>query len=516
MRRALLLLLAAALPGAAMVRMAVLVGNNAGLAEEQVLQFATRDAEQVKATLEQLGGVDKGEARLLLDGDAPRLLALLKDTRERIAVLRAKGEKVQLLVYYSGHGSSEALHMNGGSLPIATIREAFRDLGADLKILIADACFSGALISPKGGLLAAPMPVTYVDELKVNGSAILTSSSAGELSQESKELRGSIFTHYFLSAIRGAGDADRDGAVTLWEAYTHTLSGMRRKLASATGAAQNPEFELDLKGSENVILTKVNLGQALLSLKGVPEGRYRVLEATHAMPVAEVHVADPEGAVLALPRGAYLVYRSAANGGVSGYADLRKTTRLVLGPADLKEVSPGVLRPKGPAAFESALPPVRLSAEPRFYPSFPGGTGVSAALEGALRLRAGSWSTAAAYAYLFPGETSIGPGMALRRFGHGFSARLHRHFREGRRLGLFAGIRGETWLLNQAIDGETLGDDSARLAGGMLILGADLRLGAGISLSATLGPGSLWSYRADGGLRADPVLPFTLGLGFGR
>ena len=60
----------------------------------------------------------------------------------------------------------------------------------------------------------------------------MASSSATELSQESDQLASSYFTHHLLLALRGAGDANQDGKVSLDEAYRYTynrtLAGTRR------------------------------------------------------------------------------------------------------------------------------------------------------------------------------------------------------------------------------------------------------------------------------------------------
>lgn len=508
-------LLAALLPAATaagMTRMAVIVGNNAGLPDEKVLQFAARDAENVSATLEQLGGVDRGMGSLLLDRPPADLMRALDEARARIAALRARGQQVQLLIYYSGHGSEEALHMNGGRLPMAAIRESFRGLEADLKILIADACFSGALLREKGGSLGGAVPVTYRDELKVNGSAILTSSSAGELSQESRELRGSLFTHYFVSAIRGAGDADRDGSVSLWEAYAHTLSAMRRKLA-ASGKDQNPEFEVDLRGSENVVLTRVRLGQAFLSLKGVPEGRYQVLEEPAARPVAEAEVLDPEGITLALPKGRYLVYRG-GGGGASGQADLGRQARVTLSAGDFRPVAPGSLYAKGmrPAA-PAPLTPFRLALQPRFYPAFPGRDGRMPALDASLEGRRGSWGAIVAWVRPAAYSRPDGGGPAFRQDAWAVAAEARRYWRGSRRLDVFLGPRLEWWSVEQAFGGAR--EIEGRMLAGTARTGVEARFLRFWNLGLHLEAGWQWSYDGGGALRRDFTAPLSFSLGFG-
>ncbi|MDB5103298.1 MAG: peptidase caspase catalytic subunit p20 [Fibrobacteres bacterium] len=515
MKIAIVLLLAIWLPGSAMVRMAVVIGNNIGLEDDKPLQFATRDAEQVNAAMEQLGGIDKGRGYLLLDPDVAKVMSTFEDARRTIVSLRNDGQKVQLLIYYSGHGSEEALHLNGEKLALSRIREFFREMEADLKILIADACFSGSLIQAKGAKLIDPVPVKYQDELKVNGSAILTSSSAGEFSQESKELQGSLFTHYFLTAIRGAGDADRDGMVSLWEAYNYTQAGLRRKLASVKNVSQNPEFDMDLRGSQNVVLTRVNMGQAFLAIRNVPEGRYRILESVSALQIAEISITDPEGTVLALPKGSYMVYRGSGQRGMAGYADLRKSRTVELGASDFAPVPLGALSAKGMAERERTVSNIRsgwhLGLAPRFYPAFPGRDVSSMAMDASLHRGLGEWAVSGAFAYL-PAYVSEARYGRFRQEGLGFSAEGTRYWRT-RFAGLFAGPRLEAWILEQTFDGKDLG--RGNLLGTFAALGAERRLSGAMSLTASMAPGLFWSADVNRNLRRDLAVPFSLALGWG-
>ena len=68
--------------------------------------------------------------------------------------------------------------------------------------------------------------------------SVLASSTASELSQESEALRASYFTHHLLSGLRGAADADRDGRVTLSEAYRYAYN--RTLVATAATAPAAP------------------------------------------------------------------------------------------------------------------------------------------------------------------------------------------------------------------------------------------------------------------------------------
>lgn len=512
----LILATAMAASGQSLVRLAIVFGNNAGLADEKPLLYATRDAEQVHATLVELGGADKGRSILLLDPTVSGVMASFWEVRKRIVDLRKLGKKVQLLIYYSGHGGDQALHLNGESLPLEAIRDYFRQSEADLKLLVADACYSGSLIQSKGAILADPIPVKYVDELKVNGSAILTSSSAGEMSQESKELQGSVFTHHFLTALRGAGDADRDGQVTLWEAYNHAQAGLRHQLASSAAVAQTPEFDIDIQGTESVVLTRINLGQAFLAMKGLPFGQYRILEAGSALQVADVRVSDAQEVVLALPRGTYLVYRISGKQGQAGYADLHKHKRVDLGPESLRPVSVGALSSKGMLGQNGlgrmSRGPAHLALEPRLYSGFPGRDGQSLALEASLRANIGDWGGSLGAGYLPEYRGNAG----VNRFTQEawYLAGEGRWYWNYSRMGAaYLGPRLESWSVGQKVNGRSF--PRGRLLGTFASAGLEKSLAFGLSLHASLGAGWFWSYDAAGTLGRNLSLPLSLALRFG-
>jgi hypothetical protein len=507
-----ILALAAAMPCLSMVRIAVFIGNNIGLSDEKPLHYATRDAEQVQAVLAELGGIDKDGSRLLLDTDVGKVEAVLQDTRAKILSFHRQRQQVELLLYFSGHGSDDALHLNGEKLPMSRIRAYFKDVEADLKILIADACFSGSLIEAKGAALSEAVPIRYRDELDVNGSAILTSSSAGELSQESRELKGSLFTHYLLSAIRGAGDADRDGKVSLWEAYIYTQANLRRRMAAPGSAAQNPGFDLDVRGSENLVLTRMDLGQSLLTLKGVPQGRYRIMESVGASQIAEVNIATDDAVVLALPKAPYLIYQSQGRKGLAGYVDLRKAKSRELNAKDFSDIPVGELSAKGYLTRPFLPPqgsPIRAALHPRYYPAFPGRTGGALALAAGMQGIYRSMGTLLEIAYL-PRSVGRAGGEELSQTGIGGGGEL-RYFRNlGRAGNAYLGPRLEIWQLEQTINRSR--NNQARLLGSFAMAGLEKRVAYRLSMGLGMGAGCFWSYDQAGELRRDAAFPLTFSL----
>jgi uncharacterized caspase-like protein len=67
------------------------------------------------------------------------------------------------------------------------------------------------------------------------GLVWLFASDTGEAAQESDELRGALFTHYWVSGLRGAADANGDGRVTLAESYDFAYSQTLYRSAQSSG-----------------------------------------------------------------------------------------------------------------------------------------------------------------------------------------------------------------------------------------------------------------------------------------
>jgi hypothetical protein len=504
------------LPASGLDRLAIVVGDNTGLPDEQPLSYATRDAEQVFAALVQLGGVDKGAGTLLLDVGPDQVRLALKSMRERIRALKAQGRKSQLLVYYSGHGSDEALHLEGERLPLSEMRGIFAGMEADFKLLIADACFSGSLLQGKGAGLADPVPIRYQDELSVNGSAILTSSSAGELSQESKELRGSLFTHYFVTALRGGADFDRDGKITLWEAYAYTQASLRRRMGGGRPGAQTPGFDVQARGSDNVVLTRMDLGQAFLALRGLPPDEYRVLDAAGGSQLAELRISDPEGIRIALPRAAYLVFRGTGKVSERAFADLRQGKETVLGPGEFAPTGTDRLGAKGnarvsPEAF-AIRNPMQIAAQSLWYSGFPGRGRPAMALEAGVTGNIGNWG--ADLSGLFLPQAPSGPGdNRLDQDGIGVSGEVRYYWFTSRAGTASVGPRAEYWSIGQQINGTHI--PRADLLGTFAALGLERSMGAGFSAAVSAGAGWFFSRTADGNLDRTAAFPVSLSLRFG-
>src|SRR5690606_29662670 len=133
-----------------------------------------------------------------------------------------------------------------------------------VKVAVLDSCASGAFTRTKGG---AMRPAFLVDESSnVEGYAFIASSSATELAQESDRIASSFFTHYFVSGLRGGADANRDGRVTLNEAYQHAFDETVLHTESTQGGTQHPAYNMHLAGTGDVVMTDLRSTEASLVL----------------------------------------------------------------------------------------------------------------------------------------------------------------------------------------------------------------------------------------------------------
>lgn len=143
----------------------------------------------------------------------------------------AKPNLSDVFVYYSGHGAPDAVtkkaffmpsnsdpnYVRIGGYPLDLFYTNLSKISAKSITVVLDACFSGA--SQTGMLIRGASPM-YIDvEMPLVGVSynLLTSSAGDEISSWFPESRHSLFTYYFLRAMRGEADSNNDHKVTLQE-----------------------------------------------------------------------------------------------------------------------------------------------------------------------------------------------------------------------------------------------------------------------------------------------------------
>ena len=336
----------------AMERLSLAIGNNKGLAGEPRLFYATEeDARRIHTVMTELGGVALERGYLLLNRPAEDVERVLGEIEGRVKGIKLAGKSVELLVFYSGHASQEYLHMGGKAWPMENLRGFLRRVDANLKVTILDACNSGAFITRKGGTLAEPARFKEEDDLKARGSVVLTSSSALEFSHESKTLRGSLFSHFLLSGLRGAADYNRDHAVSLWEAYHFARLHTTRHLSGNGDRNQSPHFDFSVTGGKELILTSLDRGKSRVRFENCPPGDLYPLPRDLSEQWAEVDLRNRDTVEINLPRMAFVVHRVLDKELHVATANLRYRDRQVLRPADFQRTWIQDYRSKGGTAL---------------------------------------------------------------------------------------------------------------------------------------------------------------------
>ncbi len=328
---------------------AVVIGSNAGGAGQEPLRFAEDDAQHVAQVLRELGHYDARDVDVLLHPDAARVLAAVDGLAAKVRAAADRGEQAAVLFYYSGHARANAVNLGSEELALATLRERLGALPSALTIVVLDACQSGSFTRVKGAEPAADFTYNSVSRLTQKGLAVMASSTSQELSQESDELKASYFTHHLVTALRGAGDADGDGRVSLDEAYRYAY---RRTLASTARTQvgeQHATLETELAGQGDVPVTYPADARAQLELPAPLDGRVLVQHRASGSVVAEVQKAPGPAVRLALAAGSYDAIVRQASGVVQCSLALTDDRVTPLDPTGCAPVAPDRSQAKGEA-----------------------------------------------------------------------------------------------------------------------------------------------------------------------
>ena len=286
---------------------ALLVGSNVGGPGQANLRYAESDTERVSDVLTSLGGYAPERVQRLVQPTAQQLLAALDKVREHVSPLSKKGVQSRFFFYYSGHARADALNLADSQLPLSELRAHIEALPATLSIVVLDACQSGAFSRPKGANRATDFSFNSVERLNTAGIAVIASSNEKELSQESDSLRSSYFTHHWLVALRGGGDHNHDGRVTLSEAYQYAYNHTLATTAETAVGEQHVTLETNLRGQDEVPLTQPAAAKARLRIPAEVDGRVLVQALPSWSVMAELDKPRGESVLLALPAGDYAV-----------------------------------------------------------------------------------------------------------------------------------------------------------------------------------------------------------------
>lgn len=444
-------------------RLAVVVGNNAGTGEMPPLRFAESDAGKMARVLVELGDVLPDDVMLLQGQGVRAVEQALGEVKERVGFFkRSPDVRTVVLFYFSGHSDGEALELGPEKLAYARLKALLAGTGGDVRLVIVDACRSGAGIREKGGKPAEAFSIKLSDTLQSSGDAFITSSAANEAALESSEVMGSYFTHNFISGLRGAADSSGDKLVTLSEAYRYAYDRTVSATAMLPVGAQHPNYDFRLSGQGELVLASLLKPSSVLVLPDAD--RTLVTDLARDQVVVELLGGGKE---VALSPGQYGVRLFKGGQAFGGRVTLAEGVRHVLRQDALSPITSGVLvaAKGGPAVVK---PLERQGGR--------GGVGLGVSLGGTGRI-------------LAPLGTALGPKWQLRidveplttHFGAAGAAR-------------FSGALHLLALGEMSFDPAPAGSEAANEAGAQVRLGYRvvldvwrLQLGLGVEL----GPGVL-------------------------
>lgn len=323
-------------------RVAILVGANNGWASDRPLQYAGLDAQQMAQVLTDFGGFEAKNVLVLNNPSGDELRRHFYTLSQQASAEATGG---LFLFYYSGHADAGYLHLGGTPISMAELFDSLRNLPQSVKLGILDACKSGSIVNLKGGKRTATFEVNVENELSTRGLAVLTSSGADELSQETKALRGSIFTHHLVSGLRGAADANKDRKVAIAEAYLYASERTYMDTLQSPVGPQRPAFKFDLSGQSDVVLTELQPKAGGLQFD-VNSPNCFVTDETSKSVVAEVTTDATRAQTVMLPQGRYVLKCKRLND--LGIAPVRIEPGVVIGASKLKyssqPLSSGILK----------------------------------------------------------------------------------------------------------------------------------------------------------------------------
>ena len=229
---------------------------------------------------------------------------------------------------------------------MSEIADRVRAIPAALRVLVTDACRTDPT-RPKG-VSAEPAFAMSQVSAPATGFVWLYASDAGEAAQESDELRGGLFTHYWVSGLRGAADANGDGRVTLAESYDFAFSQTLLRSARGSGVLQHPTATFALQEAAPIVLTHTFGPGTKVELPREADAHYLVYAVGSRSVVGEVWSNPDRPSILAVPPGEYIVHRRTANG-ASAVADIAvgATEDRVLAASDFRAMPEEELAGKG-------------------------------------------------------------------------------------------------------------------------------------------------------------------------
>jgi LAS superfamily LD-carboxypeptidase LdcB len=279
-------------------RWALIVGISQYKYSNWNLRYAHRDAEELyNLLLTPTGGNFKKEfIRKLTNEEA----TTGNITRALRAFLKKPAREDLVIIYFACHGTPDfdrpgnvylLTHdtapddIAGTALPMREIDLSLREnLLAEKVIVLADTCHSAAIaggIGRRSAVDDSTFVNRYLQEVSRarGGIALLTSAEANEVSFEDARWGGGhgVFTYYLLLGMRGAGDHDGNGIVTVGELFEYVRDNVKLE----TNHQQHPSIGTNAYDRNLPVAIVSNANFSTTFLDKVPKVEESVFKSPH-------------------------------------------------------------------------------------------------------------------------------------------------------------------------------------------------------------------------------------------
>jgi len=224
---------------------AVVIGIN-NYEKWPALEFAINDAKAIRKKLEATGFND---ITTIFDKEATQrriLTELFHSLPQKV------GRNDRVLFYFAGHGQTEDLpnggkrgyiipvdadtsNYTGTAISMEQVRSLSSRIAAKHILYVMDSCYSGIGLSRSLG--AAPKISDYIR--KISSMRVVQIITAGGKGEQVQEKAGhGLFTTYFLRALEGEADINKDNVVTGTELGAY----LRPSVSNASQQSQTPLY----------------------------------------------------------------------------------------------------------------------------------------------------------------------------------------------------------------------------------------------------------------------------------
>ncbi len=197
------------------------------------VKYAFHDAEVMKEYFIKTLGIPERNLYVIKDAkysDFTKWFGTEDDYKGKLYRVAANSH-AELYFYYVGHGAPDLSTKDAYFVPVDANPDYIKLNGYKLSLfydnlrkmslsgvnIIIDACFSG---NSQGGMLitgASPLGVVVVSKEVPRDFVVITAGSEGEVASWYPEKGHSLFMYYFLKALQGEADLNKDNVITLGE-----------------------------------------------------------------------------------------------------------------------------------------------------------------------------------------------------------------------------------------------------------------------------------------------------------